>query len=78
MSRIVTRNGVYFGAKAKTKEIREAGPDSQREIRRFWVDKAVGQAIEYPAGTITSRTVVGNERRGTFRVLIAEHVTDVF
>lgn len=66
----------YQGARALVREIRKAGPSGEREILVHWIDAAIGQVDQYPAGTTTSRTITGNERRGTYRVLVAEHVVD--
>lgn len=68
----------YLGARAETKIIMEAGDYGVREIRIRWIDKAVGQPIEWEAGTITSRTVKGNGMRGTLKVLVETHVVEVF
>lgn len=72
------RQLTFMGQRAEYKEIREAGPDGVREIRIRWIDSAKYQPIEWPAGTIVSKTVKGNLRRGTFEVLIEEHQVDEF
>lgn len=74
----ITRKTTYLGVPAEVKEIRQAGPTGEREVRVKWLATATGQAIEYPAGTITSRTITGTERKGTFRTLVAEHIVDAF
>jgi len=78
MAKVIVRKVTYLGQRAEVKEIREAGADGEREYRTRWIDPAIGQPVEYPAGTITSHTVTGNMRRGTFRTLIPQHVVTEF
>ncbi len=74
--RVKYRSTTYLGQRCLVREIREAGTDGVREILHHWLDAAKGQPVEYPAGTTTSRTITGNQRRGTYRELTAEHVVN--
>jgi len=73
-AKTTTRKVTYLGVPAKVTEIRKAGANGEREIRIEWLAKAVGQPIEWAAGTVTSRVITGNALRGTLQVLVAEHV----
>lgn len=76
MPKTITRKTIYLGARAEVKEIRQGGPTGEREIRIRWIDPAVGQVIEWPAGTVTSRTVKGDGRKNSFVVIVPEHAID--
>lgn len=71
-----TRQVTYLGQRAEVKEIPLGG--GVREVRIHWIDAAIGQPIEYPAGTVTSRTIKGNALKGTLVVLNETHVVEVF
>jgi hypothetical protein len=70
----ITRKVTYLGVPAKVTEIRQAGANGEREIRIEWLGDAIGQPIEHPAGTVTSKTVTGNALKDTFKILVPEHV----
>lgn len=70
------RKSTYLGQRAEVKEIPLGG--GVREIRIRWIDAAVGQPIEYPAGTVTSRTIKGNFLKGTGVVLNETHIVEEF
>lgn len=76
--REIVRQTTFLGARAEYKEIREAGASGRREIRIRWIDKAVGQPVEWEPGTITSRTITGNFQRGTGQILVPEHIVTEF
>lgn len=68
-----TRKVSYLGVPALVKEIRQAGPSGEREVRTQWL--ADGQ---WPAGTVTSRIITGNFTRNTGQVLVDTHIVDEF
>ena len=67
----------YLGQKAFRREVRKAGPQGERVILTHWVDAAIGQPIEHPAGTTTLRRITGTERRGTLVILEEDHVVEL-
>lgn len=71
-----TRQVTYLGRRAMVKTIYKAGEHGEREFRILHVDEADPQNGGWPAGTVTSRTVIGNALKGTFKTLIAEHAVD--
>jgi hypothetical protein len=73
-TKTITRKVTYLGTPAIVTEIRQAGANGEREIRIEWLGNAVGQPIEWAAGTVTSRTITGNALKGTLKVLVSEHV----
>lgn len=72
------RQTTYCGRRAEVKEIRTGGPTSEREIRIRWTEGATEANGGYPAGTITSHTIVGDVRKPSFRALIEKHVITEF
>jgi hypothetical protein len=66
----------YLNARAEVKEIPLGG--GVRETRIRWIDAAIGQPVEWPAGTVTSRTTKGNALKGTLVVLNPTHVVEEF
>jgi hypothetical protein len=71
-----TRQVTYKGQRAEVKTIPLGG--GVQEVRVHWIDAAIGQPIEYPAGTVTSRTVKGNFLKGNLIVLHDTHIVEVF
>ena len=63
------RETTYLGVPAVTQELRAAGAEGPRVLIITWIDKAVGQPIEWEAGTVTMRAIKGNYRKGTLVVL---------
>jgi hypothetical protein len=55
-------------------EVRERGAQGRRTQYTWWLDKAVHQLVEWEAGTLVARTVIGNPRGTTFSVCVESHV----
>lgn len=70
------RQLTYLGQRVELKEIPLGG--GVREIRVRWIDAAIGQPVEYPAGTITSRIIKGNALKGTLVVLKETTIVEEF
>lgn len=79
---IVVRTGVhhvtYLGARAiVTTQYHEQNVDGLRTVTIQWIDAAIGQPVEHPAGTVTRRVIRGDGRCvGTFTVVEAETVIE--
>lgn len=72
---IPVKSITYLGVPAQCWEVREGDHASTRTVYVRWLAKAVGQPIEYEAGTVTARTMTGNPRRhNSFRELVPMHV----
>ncbi len=76
MAKVTIRKVTYLGQRAELKEIPLGG--GVKEVRMHWIDAAIGQPIEWPAGTVTSRTIKGNFLKGTGVVLNETHVVSEF
>lgn len=74
--KVIVRDTQYLGRRARCKEIRQAGPSGEREIRILWIDAS--EDGQWPAGTVISRTITGNFARNTGRILVPTHVVDEF
>jgi hypothetical protein len=57
--------------------VMEHGANGRRTIYTLWIGTAFGQPTEYEAGTVTARTVRGNPRGSTFKVLVENHVVEI-
>lgn len=75
-AKITIRKGTHLGRRTETKTI--ALPGGAREVRTRWIDSAIGQEIEWPAGSIVSTTLKGDARKGTLVVLVESHLVEEF
>lgn len=61
--RIAVSDVEYAGGPARIIEAHMGShPFGERVVVTHWIAKAVGQVVEYPAGTITYKRVSGNGR----------------
>jgi hypothetical protein len=69
----------YLGARAAIRTLRragKAGTTAERVVVFHWLDRAVGQPVEHPAGTFELRWLKGDGRKGETAVL-REATTDL-
>lgn len=62
----------YLGAKAEVWTVKTGGANSERVQYIHWLDKAVGQPVEHPAGTVEALTMVGT---GHDTAVVAKSIT---
>lgn len=78
--RVTAEDVTYLGARARVVVVREDGrPNGERAVVTLWRDKAVGQKVEHPAGTITYKRIVGDDHidagyEGALRYIEPERV----
>lgn len=70
------RKVTYLGQRAEVKVINLGG--GVKEVRTRWIDPAIGQRVEWPAGSVVSKSVRGDFTKGTGVVLVNEHLVEEF
>jgi hypothetical protein len=71
------RQVTYLGKRAEVWEDREGGQYGRRTIFTRWIDASGAGNGNYPAGTVTARTVEGDGRKPSFIVHVPTHVITI-